>query len=186
MNIFVLHEDPKKAVEMHCDKHVPKMVVESGQMLSTAHRLLDGIETKVKSKSGRKMSYWKLTDWREDALYKPVHPKHPCTIWSTETTANYKWHYDFFCHLCDEYTYRYGKKHLTDKLLREPLSNYPLSIPEGDLTPFKLAMGSNPECMLDNPIDAYRAFYATKRHRFKMIWSKRPEPQWWQKTCEVY
>ena len=45
-------------------------------------------------------------------------------------------------------------------------------------------MGSNPECMLDNPIDAYRAFYATKRHRFKMIWSKRPEPQWWQKTCE--
>jgi len=47
-------------------------------------------------------------------------------------------------------------------------------------------MGSNPECMLDNPIDAYRAFYATKRHRFKMIWSKRPEPQWWQKTCEVY
>lgn len=25
MNIFVLHENPILAAEMHCDKHVPKM-----------------------------------------------------------------------------------------------------------------------------------------------------------------
>ena len=42
MNIFILHEDPVVAAHMQCYKHVPKMVVESAQMLSTAHRMLDG------------------------------------------------------------------------------------------------------------------------------------------------
>ena len=35
MNIFVLHKDPKKAVEMHCDKHVPKMAVESSDVINS-------------------------------------------------------------------------------------------------------------------------------------------------------
>ena len=32
---------------MLCDKHVPKMIVESAQMLSTAHRLLDHTRKKA-------------------------------------------------------------------------------------------------------------------------------------------
>ena len=44
MNIFVLDRDPYKAAEMMCDKHVVKMILESAQMLSTAHRVLDGDE----------------------------------------------------------------------------------------------------------------------------------------------
>ena len=42
MNIFYLDRDPKIAAEMHCDKHVVKMILESAQMMSTAHRVLDG------------------------------------------------------------------------------------------------------------------------------------------------
>ena len=42
MNIFYLHEDPQVSAKMHCDKHVVKMILESAQMLSTAHRVLDG------------------------------------------------------------------------------------------------------------------------------------------------
>ena len=53
MNIFILHEDPVVAAQMLCDRHVPKMIVESAQMLSTAHRLLDGIPEKRPSKSGK-------------------------------------------------------------------------------------------------------------------------------------
>jgi len=53
MNIFILDEDPVIAAQMQCDKHIPKMVVESGQMLSTAHRVLDGLLTKRPSKSGK-------------------------------------------------------------------------------------------------------------------------------------
>ena len=42
MNIFVLDKNPIKAAQQHCDKHVVKMILESAQMLSTAHRILDG------------------------------------------------------------------------------------------------------------------------------------------------
>ena len=44
MNVFYLHEDPKICATMHADKHVVKMIVEYGQMMSTAHRVLDGTE----------------------------------------------------------------------------------------------------------------------------------------------
>ena len=46
MNIFVLDKDPRGRF-MLCDKHVPKMIVESAQMLSTAHRLLDNTREKT-------------------------------------------------------------------------------------------------------------------------------------------
>ena len=42
MNIFYLDRDPKIAAQMMCDKHVVKMILESAQILSTAHRVLDG------------------------------------------------------------------------------------------------------------------------------------------------
>ena len=45
MNIFVLDDNPITAAKQHCDKHVVKMIIESAQMLSTAHRMLDGKET---------------------------------------------------------------------------------------------------------------------------------------------
>ena len=54
MNIFYLDKNPKIAAEMHCDKHVVKMITETAQLLSTAHRILDG-EVCVVSK----MSYSK-------------------------------------------------------------------------------------------------------------------------------
>ena len=63
MNIFYLDRDPKLAAQMHCDKHVVKMILESAQMLSTAHRFLD-------------------TDLYADkvGLYKLAHKNHPSTI----------------------------------------------------------------------------------------------------------
>jgi len=42
MNIFVLNESPQVAAQMHLDKHICKMVLEYAQLLSTAHRMLDG------------------------------------------------------------------------------------------------------------------------------------------------
>ncbi len=55
MNIFVLDEDPVISAQMMCDKHIPKMIVEAAQMLSTAHRMLDGYMEKRPSKSGKRM-----------------------------------------------------------------------------------------------------------------------------------
>ena len=91
MNIFILDHNPKIAAQSQCDKHVVKMIVESAQMLSTAHRMLDGVETKRPSVSGKTMiKYYELENPEmELMLYKAVHHKHPCTVWTMESVYNY-------------------------------------------------------------------------------------------------
>jgi len=178
MNIFILDNDPVIAAQEQCDKHVVKMIVESAQMLSTVHRMLDGVMERRPSKSGAMLQYWKLNDQRESILYKACHFNHPSTVWTRESKANYQWHYQHFIALCDEYTYRYGKVHSTDTKLRIALQQIPTNIPEKHMTPFKLAMGSNPECMLEDAVESYRRFYETKQKRFTMVWTKRPVPKW--------
>jgi len=190
VNIFILDKDPKVAARLQCDKHVVKMIVESAQMLSTAHRMLDGVETRRKSKSGKTMSkYWELTDARESVLYKAVHMGHPCTVWTMICDNNYMWHYDHFLELCREYTYRYGKVHLTDTLLRTALASRPNNIKEGykyAITAFPLAMKASPECIFpDDPVKSYRMFYETKQDRFSMVWTKRQIPEWFNKTVDI-
>jgi len=181
MNIFVLHEDPVVAAQLQCDKHVVKMIVESAQMLSTAHRILDGTVQIAPSKSGKRMvKHYRLFEDPEmdQILYKAVHHKHPCTVWTMESADNYLWHWRHFEALCEEYTYRYGKVHATS-LLKSPLWTLPHNIPMIKKTPFKLAMQSNPECMFpEDPVRSYRMFYQTKQDRFKMTWTKRDQP-WW-------
>lgn len=144
--------------------------------------MLDGAQLKVPSKSGkRQVKAWSLPDSREDILYKAVHMNHPCTAWTAKSNNNYTWHYAHFVALCEEYTYRYGKIHATDKLLREVLKNIPNNIEVGYKTQFPLAMNSNPECMFPNdPVKSYRMFYQTKQDRFSMIWTNRDVPEWFK------
>ena len=76
MNIFILNEDPVRSALDQCDKHIVKMPLESAQMLSTAHRILDGTETRRPSKSGKTMvKYWHWMLW-----------KSPCTQWHILST----------------------------------------------------------------------------------------------------
>lgn len=183
MNIFVLDVDPVKAAQLQCDKHVVKMIVESAQMLSTAHRMIDGTLTNELSNNGRKVKRWVLNDDRENMLYKAVHMNHPCTVWTRSTSGNYNWHYSHFVALCDEYTYRYGKVHATDKLLRDALAKTPQNITNHNITQFRLAMNSQPQCMIpEDPVQSYRMFYQTKQGRFSMAWTNRSKPEWFVRT----
>lgn len=186
MNIFILSNDPVEAAQLQCDKHVVKMIVESAQMLSTAHRMLDGEVTLKPSKSGRRMvKHYELLDDMEADLtyYKAVHYNHPCTVWTMESSENYRWHWEHFKALGEEYKYRYGKDHATIQKLLNPLWTLPKNIPIGPLTPFRLAMQSNPECMFDDPVKSYRAFYKTKQDRFKMVWTNRNVPEWFKEVA---
>ena len=106
MNIFVLEDCPVKAAEVQCDKHVVKMIVESGQMLSTAHRMLDGNLEVYINANGRKARRYNLSDWRQQVLYKAVHYHHPCTVWTMESSDNYEWHWKHLEALCAEYRLR--------------------------------------------------------------------------------
>ena len=53
MNIFYLSHNPVEAAAMHCDKRCVKMLTEYAQMMSTAHRVLDGEMYIGKTKNGR-------------------------------------------------------------------------------------------------------------------------------------
>jgi hypothetical protein len=184
MNLFVLSECPIKAAQLQCNAHATKMVVESAQMLSTAHRMLDGYLEKRPSSSGKRMSkyYVHPDEVLEQELYKAVHHYHPCTVWTMETSANYEWHYKHFVALAEEFEYRYEKVHGSFAKLGKLLSKLPDNIPQGEQTIWPLAMKSNPECMFpSDPVKSYRLFYQTKQERFKMEWKKRSVPSWFER-----
>lgn len=179
MNIFILDKNPIIAAQQQCDKHVVKMIVESAQMLSTVHRMVDGTMERRPSKSGSMLQYFKHPNSNlEKILYKACHFNHPSTVWTRESVQNYIWHYDHFYALCNEYTYRYGKIHSTETKLGEVLSIPPRYISHRNMTPFKLAMAAFPQCIVKDPIQSYRNFYQTKQERFKMVWTKRSIPEW--------
>ena len=62
MNLFWLDEDPFKSIEYHCDKHIVKMPTEYKQMLSTAHRVLDGEMYYDITARGHRIKRWKLKE----------------------------------------------------------------------------------------------------------------------------
>lgn len=181
MNIFVLDESPIISAQMMCDKHIPKMIVESAQMMSTVHRMLDGTPTKRPSKSGKTMqTYYSFGDERDDQYYLAVHKYHPCTTWTAESRANYEWHYEHFRALGVEFLYRFNKDHATILKLGELLRKPPANIPDIGLTPFALAMKQYPDCIVEgDAVTSYRNYY----HAAKPFaqWNRgRPAPDWWQ------
>lgn len=182
MNIFYLDSDPVKAAQMQCDKHVTKMSVESAQMLSVVHRVLDGSPVRVPSKTGKRMVVnFRHPNPKFDAhLYKTVHQNHPCTLWTMESAGNYRWHLMHWVALCREYTFRYGRDHESYTKLLPFLGRLPKNInPSLEMTPIRLAMKDHPNLMkIKNPVEAYQKFYLTKLERFDMKWTRRNIPEW--------
>ena len=181
MNIFVLDKNPTIAAQMLCDKHIPKMIVESAQMLSTAHRLLDGTPEKRRSKSGKTIqTYYSFGDVRDKLYYLAVHKYHPCTTWTMESEDNYRWHYCHFTAMAEEYEYRRGKIHKTWDLLGMLLAAPPKNIPAGPLTEFAQAMSHYPDCKVPgNAVKAYRNYYHAAKPFAKWEW-RRQAPDWWK------
>jgi hypothetical protein len=173
MNVFYLNKDPKQCASEHCDKHVVKMVIEYAQLLSTAHRVLDGIEYSELSKKGRMMKRWLIKDSREQKLYKASHINHPDGIWVRNSCGNYNWLYKLFVATCDEYTKRYGRKHETDRKLRNILALEPENIKCGEFVEPPQCMPDN--CKDTNTIQAYRNYYITEKKSFAKWKTKTPE-----------
>ena len=174
MNIFYLHEDPVRSAQLHCDKHVVKMIIEYAQMLSTAHRMLDGTQY-IDQSSGRRIKRWRLDNSNMDGvLYKASHINHPSAIWVRENAIQYQYMYDLFVALCDEYTYRYGKVHMTDSKLRDVLNNIPDNMPLGDWREPPQAMPDDVKS--ESSLDAYHKYYREYKKSFAK-WTNREVPQ---------
>jgi len=176
MNIFYLSENPQECAEFHCNKHCVKMIIEYAQLMSTAHRILDGQEYLDQTANGRKIKRWRLQDNRESQLYKASHINHPSAIWVRQSEQNYNWLYKLFVHLCLEYTYRYGKTHATAMKLTSVLSQPPKNIPKGGMTPVPQAMPDDVK-VKNNSIQAYKNYYIKYKKDFA-LYKNRSIPQW--------
>ena len=181
MNIFYLDKDPVQAAQWQVDKHVVKMIVESAQMLSTAHRVLDGAPVEVTYKVPsteklRKKKVWVIGDDRNDILYSATHINHPSNVWIRQSVENYNWLVDHMFALGEEYTYRYGKKHATITKLGYELQSPPQNLKEWDMTIIPSCMDEE-FIVGDDPILNYRNYYAKGKAKLHK-WKNREVPDW--------
>ena len=175
MNLFYLHEEPEVSAKLHCDKHVVKMIIEYAQLMSTAHRVLDGDQYEGKTANGRRIQRWKHPiPVMEKTLYKASHIKHPSGLWTRDSQNHYNWLYTMWTHLCDEYTYRYGRVHMTDSKLRDLLESPPMQIPVETYVDPYLAMPD--DVKQKDVVQSYQDYYVQyKNHLAK--WTNRRIPE---------
>jgi hypothetical protein len=158
MNIFFLDRDPIIAATHHCDKHVVKMILETAQLLSTAHHVLGTENTEM--------------------IYRKTHVNHPSAIWVRQSKENYLWAFKLLVALCEEYTYRYGRIHATESRgVVNALEDPPINIPDISFT-------DPPQCMPDeykdplDPVESYRRYYVGSKS-YMAKW-KMNKPEWWR------
>jgi len=144
MNIFYLDKCPRKAAQYQYNKHVVKMILESAQMLCTAHHCY-----------GDK-------DQVENVPYKQAHLNHPSTVWTRRSKSTYMWLYNHMMALGNEYTKRYGKTHLSITKCKDFLAIPPRHIQGDDWCQPPQAM---PDEYKDKcSIQAYWNYYIGEKH----------------------
>lgn len=154
MNIFVLSPTPSVCAKMHCDKHVVKMILESAQMMCTAHHLHPNGDY--------------------DIPYKKTHINHPCSKWVRDSKQNYQWLYDLTKYLNDEYKFRYNKD--VDHKSWTVVKDLPVpDIPNVPMTRWARAMPD--ECKIGNDVvESYKTYYKTKGKI--LTYKNRVRPRW--------
>ena len=144
MNIFYLHSCPVKAATLQYNKHVVKMILETAQLLCTAHHELNN----------------------HNVPYKSTHRNHPSAIWARQDAANYTWLYRHMLGLGKEYTKRYGKTHLTIEKCKDVLKDPPPGLQWNEFN-------EPPQCMPDeykvpgDSVAAYRNYYEKGKAHLK-------------------
>lgn len=201
MNIFYLDHDPHRAAHWLVDKHVVKMPLESCQMLSTAHRLLDGRVEEHRVRSGistsRVRKFYLLPGEKVKRLsetqlvienqvcYYPTHAQHPSTRWTMASKQNYEFHVQYLLAMTDEYTRRYGKVYKSVKTVLPFLLYAPTNLRAHgyfDPTP---AMPDYYKVLGDS-VQSYRNYYAGSKWRFAK-WKHGEVPPWFiDKMCYAW
>jgi len=163
MNIFYLDKCPDKAARLQYNKHVVKMILESAQMLCTAHHCY-----------GDK---WQ----KENVPYKQAHLNHPSTIWARRSKSTYMWLYNHMMALGNEYWLRYGKQHLSISKCSMFLSKPPVHIQGEEFVQPPQAMPD--EYKDDCSIQAYWNYYIGEKH---IVVNHNKEKAYEQRPQETY
>jgi len=147
MNIFVLDDDPFVAASMMDCQRVPKMCVETAQMMACAVLRHGATEEQMPlTKSG--------------TPYRGGYGRHPCSVWAGDSRDNFAWLTKHGIQLCREYKQRFGKTHACHQAIIKMGLLGQVLVPEGDMTPFAQAMPD--EYKHDDAVIAYRRYYKSK------------------------
>jgi hypothetical protein len=166
MNIFYLDKRPDDCAEMHADKHCVKMILEYAQLLSTAHRVLDGESAPA-------------------STYKIAHKNHPSTIWTRSSSQHYDWLFRLFRMLSAEYSMRYSnekcgfKVHKSWNTLGKILETPPKNITDNGWKDPPQCMPDH--CKNDDTVTAYRNYYMTEKASIS-VWKYSNMPSWFINT----
>ena len=160
MNIFVPSSCPVACAEYLDDKRVVKMILETAQLLSTAHHLNN-------------------TTLDCSKIYKPTHANHPCAVWVREAVGNYRWTWLHLQALCNEYTNRYKRIHKTELDMLNILHTAP-DIPDTGATPF-VNCAANKDLGLDfkSLSDVHTAYSMYLENRWR---TDKRKPTWYKQT----
>jgi hypothetical protein len=114
---------------------------------------------------------------------------HPSAIWVRQSLSHYVYLKELWKNLCAEYTYRYGKVHITYTKLIDVLEVNPTNIPNVPFFDPPPAMSHFPLCIVpNNSLHSYYNYYIVAKNYFAK-WTKRPMPEWYSKglkTKELY
>lgn len=178
MNIFFLDEKPSRAAQYHFDKHVNKMIVESAQLLSTTHRVLDGKPTIYKDRANRNRQTYVMSCDKNDILYKSTHVNHPSAKWVRKSCDNYKWLYQLFVELLNEYFIRFNKTHKSSELL-DVLKEVPQNIGNiGFINPPSVMDAKY--IISDDYVLNYRYYYVYGKNNMAK-YTNREFPEWYRR-----
>jgi len=159
------------------------MIIEYAQLLSTAHRVLDGTLYKEKSPKGMTVKRFRLNDNREENLYKACHINHPSAIWVRESKSHYKWLYELYLQCCYQYTDRYKKFHKTE-YISGFLSTPPYNIADAGWSDPPPAMPDKYKVTGDS-IQSYRNYYRGDKVSFAKWTSPSSIPEWFIDNANV-
>ncbi len=177
------------------------MILEYSQLLSSAHRFLDGVKTKspiddhefpARSRhfyllEGESIKLEEVFDlelmhvirwWAIDRAkcYGHTHLNHPSTVWTRATNSNYQYLYSLLIALHAEFMHRYDKVHKSTALL-DFLKIAPINIPIGSYYDPTPAMAEEFKISSDS-LTCYRNYYCQgKKHL--ATWKNREIPTWY-------
>ena len=159
MNIFITDPCSERSANALCDMHLVKMVVETGQILSTAI-LFHAPDT--------------------EGLYKPTHKNHPCVVWARTCRRSFCWLLDHGLCLAEEYERRFGREHKTHALLKLMMGMWQAMPVTGKEQPPFVYCGPEEHSNPDVPT-AYRTYLSAKYKAWgpkKARWTNAEPPSW--------
>jgi hypothetical protein len=167
MNIFYLSKKTSRCARWHCDKHVVKMILETAQLLYTAHWVLD-VKPDFSSAPSRMSG---------EAGYMPIrNVNHPSAKWARSGLMQYTWLCNLGVALSAEFRHRFsGRGHSCEEHIFWLYAHPPATIPMIPWTQPPQAMPV--ELHRKDSVAAYRDYYRKNKGHL-MTFTKRSRPHW--------